>query len=339
MSGHLPPRSFLETRSTRTLLDVRAPGEYAQGHIPGAKSFPLFSDIERADVGRTYKQIGQEQAMELGLRIVGPKLEGFVQQAKLLAPNRHIALHCWRGGQRSGSMAWLLHQAGFDVVTLEGGYKSYRRFVLQSLEQTPILIRVLGGKTGVGKTKILHALRDLGEQIIDLEEIAHHKGSAFGFIGEKQQPSVEQFENELFERVQRLDLSRHVWMENESRSIGRVFIPAGFWEKMRVAPLVVVEVPESTRIQNLLGDYAHADPADLEKAFHKIASKLGGLNLKMALEALQTGNLAEAARIALIYYDKTYQFGLESSTSPDIRRLQFEQEGAVEIANALMQLG
>lgn len=323
----------------RKLLDVRAPGEYEQGHIPGAVSFPLFSDSERADVGRTYKQIGQEEALELGLRIVGPKLEGFVKQAKLLAPGRKIALHCWRGGQRSGSMAWLLRQAGFDVVTLEGGYKSYRRHVQQGLEQTPLKLWILGGKTGAGKTKILHALRALGEQVIDLEEIARHKGSAFGFIGEKQQPSVEQFENELFECVLHQDSSRRTWVENESRSIGRVFIPAGFWEKMRTAPLVVVDIPEALRIQNLLLEYAQANPAELESAFRKIASKLGGLSLRTALEALGSGNLAEAARIALVYYDKTYQFGLDSSNSPEIHRLQFERADTEEIANALMQLG
>lgn len=338
MENRLPVTAFLAKCSNRTLLDVRSPGEYAQGRIPGALSFPLFSDAERAEVGTMYKQVGKEEAMELGLRIVGPKMESFVKQAKILAPNRQLAVHCWRGGQRSGSMAWLFRQAGFEVITLEGGYKAYRHHVLESFEKTDLNIKVLGGRTGSGKTKILHALRDLGEQILDLEGIAHHKGSAFGFIGEAPQPTVEQFGNDLFEAIQALDPSRRVWVENESRSIGRIFIPDGFWFRMRAATLVNIKVPEEARIQNLLSDYVLSDRTELETAFQKIASKLGGLNLKTALEALEQADFATAARIALSYYDKTYQHGLETSTSNDIRLLEFDHGDAQEIAKALIKI-
>ena len=142
MENRLPPAAFLSEGSSRVMLDVRSPGEYEQGHIPGALSFPLFSDAERAEVGTMYKQVGKEEAMELGLRFVGPKMEGFVHQAKLLAPERRLAVHCWRGGQRSGSMAWLFRQAGFDVVTLEGGYKAYRHYVLEGLSETDLKLIV-----------------------------------------------------------------------------------------------------------------------------------------------------------------------------------------------------
>lgn len=338
MENRLPVVEFLANRSGRTVLDVRSPGEYAQGHIPGALSFPLFSDAERAEVGTMYKQVGKEEAMELGLRIVGPKMESFVKQAKILASNRQLAVHCWRGGQRSGSMAWLFRQAGFEVITLEGGYKAYRHHVLESFEKSDLNIVVLGGRTGSGKTKILHALRDLGEQILDLEGIAHHKGSAFGFIGEAPQPTVEQFGNDLFAAIGTLDPDKRVWVENESRSIGRVFIPDGFWFHMRAASLVNIRVPEEARIQNLLADYVLSDRTELEIAFQKIASKLGGLNLKTALEALEQADFVTAARIALSYYDKTYQHGLETSTASNIRRLEFNHGDAQEIAKALIKI-
>ncbi len=338
MENRLLPSDFLAERNARVVLDVRSPGEYEHGHIPDATSFPLFSDAERAEVGTMYKQVGKEEAMELGLRIVGPKMEGFVIAAKALAPNRRLAVHCWRGGQRSGSMAWLFRQAGFDVVALEGGYKAYRHHVLERLAKTNLKLVVLGGRTGSGKTKILHELHDLGEQIIDLEGIAHHKGSAFGFIGEAPQPTVEQFENELFESILPLDPTRRVWVENESRSIGRIFVPDGFWAKMKFSTLVNVEIPDTARIENLLADYVLTDRTELETAFQKIASKLGGLNLKTAIESLENNDFAAAARIALAYYDKTYQHGLDTSLSPDIRRLEFEHGNALEIARALAQL-
>lgn len=338
MDTRLNVLDFLAQGAERLMLDVRSPGEYVQGHIPGAISFPLFTDAERATVGTTYKQVGKEAAMELGLEIVGPKMAGFVKAAKLISQNRKLALHCWRGGQRSGSMAWLFRQAGFDVVTLEGGYKAYRHQVLSEFEQLQLKMVVLGGKTGSGKTKILHALRKIDEQIIDLEGLAHHKGSAFGFIGEAPQPSVEQFENELSKWIQQLDPSKRVWVENESRSIGQVFIPAGFWATMKVAPLYIVEIPEEARIKNLLEDYVLTDRTELEKAFHKIASKLGGQHLKTALESLQAGDFAAAARVALAYYDKTYMYGIESSPSLDLRRLAFEDGNPDAIAQSLAKI-
>ncbi len=332
MESHIAPAEFLTARDNCVVLDVRSPGEYVQGHIPGAYSFPLFSDEERAQVGTLYKQQGKEEAMLLGLKIVGPKMERFVREARKLAPNRRLAVHCWRGGQRSRSMAWLFRQSGFEVVTLEGGYKNYRRHVLESFEQMSLRMIVIGGQTGTGKTKILRELQRLGEQIIDLEALAHHKGSAFGAIGELPQPTVEQFENDLFERMLQVDSSRRVWLENESRSIGRVFIPDGFWKHFKASPLFNIEVPLECRIKNLVDDYTGFSSGELEAAFQKIERKLGGQHLKSAVEALQAGDYAAAAAVALQYYDKTYRFGLENNTSPDIRMLRFEHADFPKIA-------
>lgn len=338
MGNHVPVFDFLARRSGRVLLDVRSPGEYAQGHIPGAIAFPLFTDEERARVGTFYKQKGPEAALELGLKYVGPKMAGFVRKARELAPERRLAVHCWRGGQRSQSVAWLLRQAGFDVVTLEGGYKAFRRYVLDSFDKNDWQIRVVGGKTGTGKTRILRALGALGEQIVDLEHLARHKGSAFGAIGEDPQPTVEQFENDLYNALSRLDPSQRTWIENESRSIGRVYVPEGFWARIKAAPLFNVEIPDEARIRNLLSDYAAADPADLKAAFLKIDKKLGGQHLKTALEALERGDFAAAARVALRYYDKTYQHGLDNNRSADIRLLTFEHGNPEKIAVFLQQI-
>lgn len=331
-------QEFLQECENRVLLDVRSPGEFVQGHIPGAISFPLFTDAERALVGTCYKQKGKEQALELGLELVGPKMAGFIREARTLAPHRQLAVHCWRGGQRSGSMAWLFRQAGFDVLTLQGGYKNYRRWVLDGFENVPLSLRIVGGRTGVGKTKILRELAQQGEQIVDLEHLAHHKGSAFGSIGESEQPTVEQFENDLFKALTDLDPTRRVWLENESHSIGRVYIPMPFWKKMRTSMLFNIEVPEQARIDNLLKDYVLTDKSDLEAAFLRIQKKLGGQHLKTALDALASDDFGTAARIALHYYDKTYQHGLETNPSPDIRMLTYDHGDLTEIASNLRGL-
>jgi len=338
MENRLLAPDLLAVCATRPLLDVRSPGEYAQGHVPGAVSFPLFSDAERATVGTIYKQQSRELALEMGLELAGPKLAGFVRDARALAVAGKVAVHCWRGGQRSGSMAWLLRQGGLEVLTLEGGYKAYRNWVLTQLAEQQYSLRIIGGRTGTGKTKILHALRQMGEQVIDLEGIACHKGSAFGFIGEQPQPAVEQFENNLHANLNALDPARRIWVENESRSIGRIYIPEGFWHQMKVAPIMIVQIPQAARLENLLADYVGTDKNDLELAFGKITRKLGGQHFKTAIEALQRDDFAAAAEIALFYYDKTYQHGLENNSSTAVHQLEFDHGDPVRIARELIEI-
>ncbi len=165
------------------LLDVRSPGEYAEDHIPGAVSFPLFSDAERAQVGTIYKQVGREEAVEKGLEFIGPRMADTVRRAKALftaEPDRRpLHLYCWRGGMRSGSMGWLLRTAGLPVVLLEGGYKAYKQSLPEFMGQDWPLVRI-GGYTGSAKTAVVHALAARGEQVVDLEGLARHFGSAFG---------------------------------------------------------------------------------------------------------------------------------------------------------------
>ena len=172
---------------------MRSPKEFCSGHIPSAISFPLFSDAERADIGTSYKQEGPDRAIELGYKYANPKIDHFLSKASKLAVNNTLLLHCWRGGLRSESMVKLLVDNGFHVPVLEGGYKAYRRWVKQILARDYQLI-LLGGYTGSAKTEILHELKKLGENVLDLEGLAQHKGSVFGSSA-THQPSTEQFEN------------------------------------------------------------------------------------------------------------------------------------------------
>ena len=191
------------------VLDVRTPAEFNQGHIPGAFNLPLFTNEERVLVGTTYKRTGREQAILLGFELTGPKWAGFIRQALDIAPQKKVVVHCWRGGMRSAAMAWALDLYGFDVTLLEGGYKSYRRWAHRQFE-TPVPLCIIGGMTGSGKTRILQQLRTLGQQVIDLEDLAQHQGSTYGTLNRLVQPTQEQFENNLAGQLSQLDYNRTI---------------------------------------------------------------------------------------------------------------------------------
>lgn len=319
--------TFMELAKTWPVFDVRTHAEFVQGRIPGAHSLPLFNEQERAIVGTIYKQVGKDEAVLKGLELVGPKLRAIVEQVGALAPERRALVHCWRGGMRSGSVGWLLKTAGFEVHTLEGGYKRFRRWSLEQLEQ-PRPIMILGGLTGSGKTELLHELAAHGEQIIDLEGIAHHRGSAFGAVMMPEQPSNEQFENELATQWAALDPARLVWLEDESRNVGRCFLPERFWAHMSAAPVLVVKVSDERRIEHLVKIYGAAPHDALVQCFEGISRRLGGERTREALKALEQGELHEAARLALSYYDKTYLYGLHKRPEAQRRELELAPSGA-----------
>lgn len=328
---------FWESAPDYILFDVRTPAEFTQGHIPNAHNLPLFSNEERAVVGTLFKKSNPKKALLQGLDFVGPKMRSLIEQVDAIKGKKKVAIHCWRGGKRSGSVAWLLNMAGLEVVTVEGGYKAYRNYVLNQFKILETELIILGGKTGCGKTKILNALVEKGEQIIDLEGLAHHKGSAFGFIGEAAQPTVEQFENNLFSILSTMDLSKRIWVENESRRIGNVLIPQGFWNKMRASRLVNIELPFEVRLNVSLEHYSTKEKEALIKAFNNIKKRLGGQNLDKALSFLEQDNLKEAARIALNYYDKSYQYMLEKNDAPIIDYLKFEEDTPIDTAEFLIK--
>ena len=321
MPQALPLKEFLVQPGP--LLDVRSPSEYLQGHIPRSHSFPLFSDGERAQIGTVYKKQGRAEAVELGLFLVRPKLDTLLNQATALLGSTGKVL-CWRGGMRSGFTARLFELLGYAIQTLQGGYKVYRRSVLQQLSVAPQRLCVLGGLTGSGKTAVLKALRQLGEQVIDLEALANHRGSAFGGIGMVPQPTQEQFENELALQFEQIDWTKPVWVEDESRLIGRCHLPSALYHEMHQAPLFFLQCSLGVRIQTLLDHYGGADTAQLVHATLRIAKRLGSQLTREILQLFEEEKRELAFEKLLIYYDKTYQHQLFKR--PIIHRLG-EKEG------------
>ena len=299
------------------VLDVRTPAEFEQGHIPGALNLPLFSNEERVQVGTTYKQVGREQAILLGFDLTGAKWSGFIKQALAIAPGKKIAVHCWRGGMRSGAMAWALDLYGFEVYLLKGGYKHYRRWVLQQFEKAYHLV-VLGGMTGSGKTKILHQLRSAGEQIIDLEALAQHQGSSFGTMNKMVQPSQEQFENNLASDLMGLDDTRIIWVEDESITIGKRIIPNAIWYQMRAAKMIDLQVNREQRVTWLVQDYGCLNKDFLIECTERIGKRLGPEQTKQAVLAIAENRMEDFIRLVLVYYDKTYRTGLAKRPAANI---------------------
>jgi tRNA 2-selenouridine synthase len=308
---------FLNRAQNRPLIDVRSPAEFQQGHFPQAFNLPLFDNEERAIVGTIYKNSGRDAAVLKGLELAGPKLAGFVKKLHQLAPQREILVHCWRGGMRSEHMSWLFDQAGFRTALLDGGYKSYRRFIRQSFFND-VKIIVIGGFTGSGKTDILHQLAISGEQVLDLEMLACHKGSVFGALGQGAQPTNEQFENDIYQQWQAFNQKKRIWIEDESRSLGSVIIPDPLFDQMSLAPMIVLEISKDERIRRLVKEYAESDKASLRDALLKISDKLGGTRTKKALEALEKDDFYQVTEQALTYYDKTYLHALSRRINKDV---------------------
>ncbi|RSK49354.1 tRNA 2-selenouridine(34) synthase MnmH [Hymenobacter rigui] len=329
----LPLPEFLQGAAEVPILDVRAPVEYAHGHIPGAVSFPLFTDEERARIGTTYKQISQDRAVLLGLDFFGPKMSQLVKLAQKLAPHKQVRVHCWRGGMRSGAVQWLLELAGFQVQLLDKGYKDYRRSVLTALDQ-PRPLWVLGGLTGSGKTDVLHALAARQQPVLDLEGLAHHKGSAFGSIGQPQQPTQEQFENNLAAALQALPTELPAWTEDESRTIGAVHLPVALYGQIQKAPLVLLEIPREARVRKLAEEYGRHDPAALAASILRIRKRLGGLVTKEALAAIGEDDMEKMVSLVLDYYDRTYTHGL---TGRPLVRVPAATSNATENAELVLQ--
>ena len=300
---------FMGSKESVPLVDVRTPSEFEDGQIPGAFNLPLFSNEERVSVGTTYKQHGREAAILLGFDLTGPKWSGFIKRALEIAPDKKIAVHCWRGGMRSGAMAWALDLYGFDVYLVEGGYKHYRRWVLDQFEATYPLF-ILGGMTGSGKTRILQEFRALGQQVIDLEELAQHRGSSYGSINKLVQPTQEQFENNLASELNRQDKQRKIWVEDESSSIGKRTIPRRFWDQMVASFLIDVKVSAAQRMEALVQEYGSLDKDFLIACTERIRKRLGLDQAKIAITAIKEDRIADFIRVVMIYYDKTYRTSL-----------------------------
>ena len=332
---------FLELSKHYTVIDVRSPAEYKHAHIPGAYSLPLFTDEERAIVGTAYKQESREIAIKHGLDFFGPKMKAIVEEVESITSRQSavsskadsklqtancMLVYCWRGGMRSGAVSWLLDVYGFKVYTLIGGYKKFRARVLDTFK-LPFDLKILGGYTGAGKTEVIKELEKAGEHVIDLEDIAKHKGSAFGNIGMPAQPTQEMFENVLSIRLRTLRYEPNnstnsnpqiiinhspIWLEDESQRIGLINIPNDLWRTMRRAPLYFLEIPFEERLKHIVEEYGSFDKEKMIDAILRIKERLGSLEAKKAIEFLNEDNTIESFRILLKYYDKWYTKGLHN---------------------------
>jgi tRNA 2-selenouridine synthase len=236
---------------------------------------------------------------------------------------------------RSGSVAWLAAQLDLPVVLLEGGYKAYRRWVLDLFER-PWPLRLLGGRTGTGKTDLLLALRDRGVAVVDLEGRAHHRGSSFGALGLPPQPSSEHYENLLAADLAALDGEQTIWLEAESSQVGRCRIPAGLWRQMQTAPALAVQRPLEQRVAQLVAVYGQQDPAGLAEATQRIAKRLGPQRTALALEAIAAGDWAAACRPMLDYYDRCYDHDLSSHA---VQAVELGDLGPAAAARLLLEQG
>lgn len=304
-------RDFLELPRNIPILDVRSPSEYAYAHIPGAHSFAIFDDHERHIIGTAYKQESREKAIRLGLDFFGKKMSAMVTEAEDLLKKNKIAgkefrVHCWRGGMRSAAIAWLLDLYGFKVYLLEGGYKSYRHHVLAAFEKEYPL-HIVGGYTGGNKTGLLHLMKQKGENVIDLEALAGHMGSAFGNLDNIPQPSQEQFENDLCAALEKAELwGGTIWLEGESQRIGTVNLPQSFFKLMRRSKVYFMDIGFEPRLHHIVKTYGVYPVDKLINATVRITKRLGGLETKTAVGALIENDVTTAFRILLKYYDKLY---------------------------------
>ena len=303
----------LTNKSNFQWVDVRSESEFEKAHFPGAINIPLLSNEHRILVGTCYKQQGREEAVALGLELVGSKMQSLFRKYREIENlGKPILFYCWRGRLRSQISSTIYGWGGFNPSILVGGYKSFRTWAHKQFDRK-MSVKILSGKTGSGKTEILHLLKEKGIQIIDLEGLATHKGSAFGGLGLPPQPSTEMFENNLALELSEINENQTVFIENESRLIGQCFLPLGIWSQMQDAPIVEINVDIPTRINRLIHEYAHFDRDHLEEKTRVLQKKLGGQHTQEAVQYLHEGNFEKWIDKLLVYYDKTYQYSVEKN--------------------------
>jgi tRNA 2-selenouridine synthase len=339
---------IFENLSNYLIIDVRSPGEYLHAHMPNAFSLPLFNDEERAAIGTTYKQNSREAAIKLGLPFFGSKMLGMIETVEQWAAafekrngnKPTILVHCWRGGMRSAAVAWLLDLYGYKTEQLTGGYKAYRNWVLAQFEKN-YSMKVLGGYTGSGKTEILLQLQKSKIPVIDLEGLANHKGSAFGALGQNEQDSQEQFENNLAEALFNMSsLHPCFWVEDESQRIGTNMLPMQFFKNIRNSICYFIDIPFASRLQFIVQGYGKFAVADLIAATLRIQKRLGGLETKTAVNHFVENNIEGAFDILLKYYDKVYLKNVDKASVPKfkIETIEAPEVNPIHNAGLLMHL-
>ena len=313
----LETSDFLKNQHEHLIVDVRSPVEYQKGHITGAVNVPLFENDERSIIGILYKQQGKEKAIEKGFELVNPKKTDFLNQIKQLTDFKKIHVYCFRGGMRSNSFAWFLNNNGFDAVILKGGYKAFRNYALDYFT-IPKKIILIGGKTGCMKTVYLNLLKQSGYSTLDIEQLANHKGSAFGNINEKPQEPQQIFENKLFSQLALNSNRDYLIMEDESQTLGYNKIPHALWLQMKKAPIIKIDMPTELRLNHLVKEYTTTNKENLINGINRISQQLGPVSTKNCINYVNEGNLYKAAELCLNYYDRTYDFKYDKKKNDTI---------------------
>ena len=305
------------------IIDVRSPDEYYKGHMPNSINIPLFDNEERALIGKKYKNAGRKKAVIEGLQIVERKMDILINKLRTLvqlsdeillekkSKEINLKVYCARGGMRSQSISWLLKILNIKSISLIGGYKTYRKYVLDSFCQKRRFI-VIGGKTGAGKTKIINLMRYEGLQTIDLERLACHRGSTFGGLGMKNQPSNEQFENLISDKLRTFNNNEKIYLEDESGNIGKCRIPHELFKLMKSSPRIEIQNSEKNRIEELIKTYSIYSQEKLKESVERISRRLGPQRTKKALQNIDTKNWENVCKALLDYYDKCYEYELNN---------------------------
>jgi tRNA 2-selenouridine synthase len=310
------------TLDSPIFIDVRSPEEYAVGHIPNAVNIPLFNDDERAQVGTIYKQVGVEEAKQLGLSIVSTKLPEIVGQARLLHKSgRKVVVYCWRGGMRSKSIVNVLEMMGIAAAQLLGGYKTYRQHVLdrlRNIEIKPVIV-VLCGSTGTGKTIILNLLAQQNIPVIDLEKLANHRGSVFGQIGLGKPSTAQNFDAKLLQELDMLNNRPYIVVECESKRIGNVYLPDSLFNAMRQGKKILLTTDIEIRVNRLIEEYLDLYSNNQEAIVASIESlrkRIGNKKTDQLLIDFKAGKIREVVKMLLLdYYDPMYGYEKGDTTN------------------------
>ncbi len=321
-------------KSVGPIIDVRSPGEYENDHIPGALNVPLLSNEHRHHVGVVYKMEGQEAAIALGHKLVDPIQDSILQNLKEQTDSNKIRVYCARGGLRSQLMSRFFADHGYSVSMLKGGYKAYRQEAIDTYSLFDNLI-ILSGHTGSGKTEILKELANLGEQVIDLEALAEHRGSAFGSLGQDKQPSSTQFHNRIYEVLKKMDSSKRLWVESESITVGKVYIPEEFWVNMKRAKAIEIELPVEERVNHILEMYGQFELEDLSDCIKQLRRRLGDQEMRLLCALTEIGDLEPVVIRLLKYYDKAYEFSKQKRECQDYVKIPFARLKPRKIAEFL----
>jgi len=310
------PLSAAQLREFDDILDARTPAEYAEDHLPGAINTPSLYDDERIRVGTIYKQQSAFEAKRVGAPLVAKNIARHIETLFASRPRDWRPLvYCWRGGGRSGALAHVLRQVGWDARRLDGGYKAFRRQVVGDLERlaSHYRFKVLCGATGSGKSRLLEALAQAGEQVLDLEALAAHRGSVLGELPDEPQPSQKGFETKIWSALSGFDAARPVFVESESKKVGNLRVPEHLIERMRQSPCLGLEANDATRVALLMEDYAHfvADPAALVEKLELLRTLHGEERITHWKDHLAAGRWEPlVADLLASHYDPAYRRSL-----------------------------